>query len=232
MELSTVLIWDIDGTLLTTHGRGFPSLVRAVKETLGFINLSENYSNTHGLTDLDVIKNLSKLEDKLPSRQEISAILKLYEKYIEVEFTRNPPLVLPSIIDTLKSMKIAAKYEIAIGTGNSINGARIKLRAANLISFFHGSAFYCSSIQNSTRIDILRNAKKSIGDNKIGIVIGDTPIDIQSAFAVGLKCIAIESGAFSSVELERFKPDALLKRHWASEELFSSIEKIIGANGR
>lgn len=226
MELNPVLIWDIDGTLLTTNGRGFPCVMRAVAEVLGTSNELENYSNTHGATDLDVIKNLSKNHSEKLTEQNLRAILKLYEKCIETEFIRTPPVVLPNVVETLELVN-KLKFETAIGTGNSIAGARTKLRTSNLLKFFKDSSFYCSSIEYPQRIDVFRNAKERIGSNKIGIVIGDTPSDIQSAFSVGFKCIAIESGVFSYAELEYLKPNALLKRNWASTELLSSIKKIV-----
>ena len=226
MELNPVLIWDIDGTLLTTNGRGFPCVVRAVEEVLGSSNQLENYSNTHGTTDLDVIKNLSKKHSERLTNQKLREILKLYEKYIETEFIRTPPIVLPNVVETLKLVN-KFKFETAIGTGNSIAGARIKLKTSNLLKFFKDSNFYCSSIEYPQRIDVFRNAKERIDGNKIGIVIGDTPSDIQSAFSVGFKCIAVESGVFSYSELEYFKPDALLKRNWVPTELLSSIKKIV-----
>ena len=224
--MNIVLIWDIDGTLLTTNGRGFPSMLRAVQDVLGFTKLKGNYANTHGLTDLDVIKNLSTRNGKEPSRQILSEILNLYERYIEIEFNLNPPLILPSIVDTLDALRAENKYEISIGTGNSINGAKIKLQTSNLLSFFQGGSFYCSNIDNPRRLDVFRGAKKDIGENKIGIVIGDTPTDIECAFAAGFKCIAVESGVFSSSELQKFKPNALLKRDWVPQDLLLAIVDI------
>ena len=78
------MIWDIDGTILTTGGRGFPSMIRAVQEVTGLKKISENYSNTHGLTDIEVIKNLYGNEFKPLTKNEIKIILNLYEKYIDL----------------------------------------------------------------------------------------------------------------------------------------------------
>ena len=135
MELNPVLIWDIDGTLLTTKGRGFPCVARAVDEVLGSSNQLENYSNIHGATDLDAIKNLSKKHGERLTEQSLRAILKLYEKYIEIEFIRTPPVVLPNVVETLKLVN-KLKFKTAIGTGNSIAVARIKLKTSNLLKIF------------------------------------------------------------------------------------------------
>lgn len=226
MGLNPVLIWDIDGTILTTGGRGFPSMIRAVQEVTGLKKISENYSNTHGLTDIEVIKNLYGNEFKPLTKNEMKIILNLYEKYIEEVFNLNPPIILPNIVETFTLIKISSKYKMAIGTGNSLKGARIKLKTAKINHFFSENNFYCADIQNTKRINVIRKAKRSIENNEFGIVIGDTPADILCAKKCGFYSIAIASGSFTIDELRMHGADVVLENSWTPDALMFSIKKI------
>lgn len=226
MGLNPVLIWDIDGTILTTGGRGFPSLVRAVQEVTGNVNNSERYSMTHGITDIEVIKLLSQNKSEPISNFEVNTILAHYEKYIEEIFTLAPPRILPSIRETLNLIKSKSEYRMLIGTGNSFGGAEIKLRTSGAIKFFSESNFFCSDIQNSRRINVIQSAKNNLEHNEFGIVIGDTPSDIECAKDSGLNCIAIASGSFSFEELQKYGADKVLSESWTPDELLIYIKKI------
>jgi phosphoglycolate phosphatase-like HAD superfamily hydrolase len=226
LGLNPVLIWDIDGTILTTRGRGFPSMVRAVQEVTGLAKISEIYTNTHGQTDIDVIRNLYGNQSKSISKNDLNIILKLYEKYIEEVFYLNPPLILPNILETFNLIKSSTKYKMAIGTGNSFNGARIKLQTARIIHFFSKNNFHCADVNNDKRMLVIREAKKNIRNDEFGIVIGDTLSDIICAKENGISCIAIASGSFSFDELQKYGADIVLDTSWTPDELLFSVKKI------
>lgn len=230
MDLIPVLIWDIDGTILTTGGRGFPSMVRAVQEVIGFANQSHNYSSTHGLTDIEVIRNILGEKSDTISNNEIKSILELYEKCIEEIFNLNPPIILPNIMEVLTLLTSISGIKTAIGTGNSFNGARVKLKTSKVLHFFSESNFHCANIYNSKRIDVIQSAKNDLKLNEYGIVVGDTPADIQCARLSGLNCIAIASGSYSFEELKKHNPDKVLSSFWTNHDFMSAIEQIQKVN--
>jgi phosphoglycolate phosphatase-like HAD superfamily hydrolase len=226
LGLNPVLIWDIDGTILTTGGRGFPSLVRAVQEVTGTSSNSERYSMTHGITDIEVIQLLTRNNSEPITNFDVNTILALYEKYIEEIFTLAPPRILPSIRETLNLINSKSEYKLFIGTGNSFGGAEIKLRTSGAIKFFSESNFFCADVQNSRRINIIQSAKNHLEHNEFGIVIGDTPSDIECAKDSGLHCIAIASGSFDFEELQKCGADKVLSKSWTSEELLIYVKEI------
>jgi phosphoglycolate phosphatase-like HAD superfamily hydrolase len=226
MNYSIKLLWDIDGTLLTTQGRGFPYLVKAIEEEFGKIDLEKNYSFTHGLTDFEVISAILELDvDEVPSSS-FERCISSYETMIKREFSANPPLVFPQVRRALAEIDGSTVWKQCIGTGNSYGGALAKLHSANLMNFFEPDGIFCSSPGLSRRNMVMRKAKESLSPNETGIVIGDTPSDIICARENGLKVIAIASGQFSTERLESENPDTVLATNWSVEEFIRSVRLI------
>ncbi len=226
MKPNVVLYWDIDGTLLTTNGRGFPFLLKAIEIEFGRIELVAQHDLTHGLTDFEVISAI--LKTKLEDLSEVSLerCIGNYEHMIGEVFALNPPRVLPNVKQALEEITSKTAWRQSIGTGNSLGGALTKLRSSELITFFEASTFFCSSPLLSTRVQVIGAAKKSLQSNEIGIVIGDTPSDILCAKKNGLKVVAISSGNFSAEELIMAKPDVALSENWTIEDLMYSIDSL------
>ena len=74
---------------------------------------------------------------------------------------------------------------------------------------------------------VISNAKKSLRNDQLGIVIGDSIRDILSARNSDLIVIAVATGSHSSSELLELNPDYILESNWNHQELFDTIEKIL-----
>ena len=102
-------------------------------------------------------------------------------------------------------------------TGNIRLGAEIKLRHFNLWDVFQTGAFG-DDHEDRDQIAAWRcsAAAASSGEELRGdevLVIGDTPLDIRCARAIGAKALAVASGGADLAELERHQPD------WAIPDL-------------
>jgi phosphoglycolate phosphatase-like HAD superfamily hydrolase len=123
-------------------------------------------------------------------------------------------------------MGIIPEIEIAGGTGNFLPGAIIKLNHVGLLNYFHYENLFCASEKYWSRDLIINKAKNSIKSDQIGIVIGDSPKDIISAKASGLKSIAVTTGSHSHSELDEFKPDWILRNRYHIEDLIFGINTL------
>jgi phosphoglycolate phosphatase-like HAD superfamily hydrolase len=133
---------------------------------------------------------------------------------------------IPSVESILKTLLTIPEIEIAVGTGNFLPGTIIKLNHVELLNYFHYDNLFCASEKYWSRDLIINNAKNSIKSDQIGIVIGDSPKDIISAKASGLKNIAVTTGGHSHNELGEFKPDWILRDRYQVEDLIFGINSL------
>jgi phosphoglycolate phosphatase-like HAD superfamily hydrolase len=102
-------------------------------------------------------------------------------------------------------------------TGNIRLGAEIKLRHFNLWDVFQTGGF---ANDHEDRNQIAAAARERgcriLGENLRGdqvLVIGDTPLDIRCARAIGAKALAVATGGAKLAELKLHQPD------WAIPDL-------------
>jgi len=96
-------------------------------------------------------------------------------------------------------------------TGNIRLGAEIKLRYLHLWETFATGAFADDHEERSQIAAIARRRgsdllREELRDDQV-LVIGDTPLDIHCARAIGAKVLAVATGGCSLRELESHQPD-------------------------
>jgi phosphoglycolate phosphatase-like HAD superfamily hydrolase len=95
-----------------------------------------------------------------------------------------------------------------------------------LLHFFDlDDIFYASEI-NWSRELIMEQAFNSLNSNQVGIVIGDSPRDIEVAKKSNLKVIAVTSGSHTRSELMVHAPNAILDGDWGLKELVNVLNNI------
>ena len=99
-------------------------------------------------------------------------------------------------------------------TGNVRDGARLKLGHYGLFDYF---AFGGFGDHHMDRNDVAQEALAVIHSQFNGAsdirsiwVIGDTPLDIRCARAIGARAVAVATGWHSAVELTAHGPDLFL----------------------
>ena len=100
---------------------------------------------------------------------------------------------------------------IGLLTGNIRLGAEIKLRHAELWGEFETGAFADDHEERAgiAAIAVKRGAsllKEELHGEEV-LIIGDTPLDIACARALGAKVLAVATGGYSLAELQAHKPD-------------------------
>ena len=100
-------------------------------------------------------------------------------------------------------------------TGNIRLGAEIKLRHFDLWDVFEIGAFG-DDHEDRDRIAAMAQQRGSriLGTDLTGnevLVIGDTPLDIRCARAIGARCLAVATGGHPLAELELHRPDRAVK---------------------
>jgi len=204
----SVLLFDIDGTLLHCGGAGRRALERAMEEHLGnAIRPQESWltgMKLDGMTDRLIVREAMlavghPFEESLCDR-----ILDTYADHLEHEIHGPGYEVLPGVQALLEALS-AARRTIGLCTGNIRRGARIKLSRGGLDRFFgfgekdvHGFAGDGEAREHIV-LAAVRRAAARLGralDPREALVIGDTPRDVTAARAAGCPVLAVATGRF------------------------------------
>lgn len=204
-----VLLWDVDGTLLTTARAGVFALEEAAREVLGG---EQDFSRlaTAGLTDAEVVELCIRTAGQDPSPETVEAFLRAYERYLPDRLHWRAGSVLPGVIEILDDLAARPEAVSLLLTGNTPAGARAKLRHYGLWDYFAGGAF-CESMEPREPIArrALALAEELLGPEAVDdgvFVIGDTPADVRVGKAIGARTVAVASGPSPLAELEASEP--------------------------
>ena len=220
------LFWDIDGTLLKTNGAAAVPFANAVSEFAG-VEVIIDRKKLSGFTDYEIAISLLGSIGITSSLKDITLILQNYAEKLPAALNNGVVKKIGHIEKVLETLLKIPKIELAIGTGNFLPGAKVKLNHVGLINYFRDDNLFCASENYWSRDLIINHAKKSLASNQIGIVIGDSPKDILSAKASGLKNIAVTTGSHSHTELNEYKPDLILREDWQVEDLIFGIKILV-----
>jgi phosphoglycolate phosphatase-like HAD superfamily hydrolase len=218
-----LLLFDIDGTLITSGGAGEGALKDAMKGRFG---VEEDLQGIllAGATDAKIARELLAKHGIEASAENISALLDEYLHHLAGRMPRHDGRLLPGIVPVLKALEPRPEAVLALLTGNLTRGAQIKLTHYGVWNFFEFGAF---ADDHHDRNELGKFAQaRALERHGIEFpperiyVIGDTPRDIECGRAIGAKTVAIATGHYSLVELEEHAPDFLF-------EDFSDTERVL-----
>jgi phosphoglycolate phosphatase-like HAD superfamily hydrolase len=205
----TLLLFDVDQTLISTGGAGIRALNRAFQKLFSMNNAMDGIL-PHGKTDPGIIREIfdshpiAASGDGFPTHQ--SAILESYLEFLnnEIDVTTSYK-VLPGIEVILNELSGRSDISIGLATGNIEAGARIKLERGNLNRYFPFGGFGSDS---ENRTELVRAAVDKAAaymgrtPNPVEVfVIGDTPRDIYAGREAGFLTVGVATGKFSMREL-------------------------------
>ena len=209
-----LLLFDIDGTLISSGGAGEAALKDAmlsrfaVEEDLDGIILA-------GATDGRIARELLEKHSISVSPENVSALLDTYLGHLNERIGRHDGRLLPGIVSLLNVLSERPDAVLALLTGNVSRGAEIKLTHYGVWDFFEFGAFADdhhdrNELGKFARARALERHGEEFPPSRI-YVIGDTPKDIECGRAIGACTVAIATGHYSSAELRDHAPDFLFE---------------------
>lgn len=199
-----VVLFDIDGTLVTCGGAGRRAMERAFDEHT--LARSTSDFSFGGMTDRAIVREALRRGARDVDDAILEATLERYLTHLADELPRSTGYrVLEGVHETLTELEreVARGRRIAIGlgTGNLARGAELKLRVADLWHRFGFGGFGSDHEDRARLLDHGRSrgaAELGVSsEDVVTVVIGDTPRDVSAARAIGARCIAIASGSFA-----------------------------------
>ncbi|NVJ07822.1 HAD family hydrolase [Myxococcus sp. AM001] len=199
----TVLLFDIDGTLVTTGGAGRRSMEAAFEKLHGRRDACDSFPMS-GMTDRAIVRKAMHLIGVEDSVAAIDAVIDAYVAHLAEEVHKVDDQryrVFPGMREAVKEARSRSGFAVGLGTGNVREGARVKLERVSIYDQFDFGGFGCD---NEDRTELIRCGAKA-GAAKLGVpveecrvvVIGDTPKDVHAAHGVGAECIGVGTGTFS-----------------------------------
>ncbi len=224
-----LILFDVDGTLLTTDGLGRDVLARAIHEIYGVRDPFRDYSLA-GRTDLQIIREPVRRagipEERI--REGLPRVMARHETLLAEAFrTAGRGSLMPGVTALLNRLAGDRRWGVGLLTGNTRHGARIKLTHFGIWDRFAFGAFGDDHEDRNALPEVARRrAREALGVDIAPVrclVVGDTPRDIACARAGGMRAVAVATGWEPVAVLEQAGPDLLLR---SFEDVDSSLQKL------
>lgn len=205
MALNTLVLFDIDGTLLLTAGAGRRAITAALAEELDSTDLFEQV-RFDGKTDPQIVTEL--LDAAGDARAGDPAFVRrVCRRYVallaeELRHPRSTATVMPGILPLLDALEQETGVILGLLTGNLAEGAALKLTAAGImVERFRVGAYGSDSANRPDLPPIAaRRAAHHFGREPQGrevVIIGDTPADVTCGRSISARAIGVATGAYS-----------------------------------
>lgn len=205
LQCHGVVLWDIDGTILSSSHRSVesPHISAVLKTGIEPSNINKSFD---GSTDYEVIKAMSANhygEDKLLI---LNKCFKQLDEESALVYSQNSfklCLGMPQILSETRAMG----WDNGILTGNTFARMQQKLEMLNILNMFNSNLLFTCKFGDS-REAIAQKARNVLSLHKIKkiIIIGDTPRDISVAKKFGFHIISVATGKFSVGLLNKYNP--------------------------
>lgn len=214
MALTTVMLWDIDGTLLRTPGIGVRAFVLAVERATGFVWTPERL-DFGGRTDPDIAARILQsagLHDPLLVPRVLEALVIAYEE-IAVDL-QTAVRVLPGVAQVLAALDDRNAIQTVV-TGNLRESAVAKIAAAGIGRHLRLElgGYGTDHVERAelVRLALARVAAAGAEFGPADVwVVGDTPRDLACARANGVRCALVATGTYSIDVLDDIGADLVL----------------------
>jgi phosphoglycolate phosphatase-like HAD superfamily hydrolase len=212
-----VVLFDIDGTLVRTGGVGIKAFARAFETEFGLSDGSEKLKFA-GRTDVSLVREFFSHHNITPDATHFTRFFQTYVFHLKEMIGDFKGEICPGVHELIGQFRSRENPPlIGLLTGNIRRGAEIKLGRFDLWKHFEFGAFADDHEERDCIAGIAKQRSEEILRTKLRgeeiLVIGDTPLDIRCARAIGAKVLAVATGGSKIAELESHKPD------WAAENL-------------
>ncbi len=208
-----VCLFDIDGTLISSGGAGKAALEAALAEDFG-IDRPIEALQLSGRTDVAIVTDLLLYHGMDDTAEVRRRLLVAYLRHLPRCLATGMGRVLPGIAELLELLRGRKDVVVGLLTGNVRAGASLKLGHFGLFEHFAFGGFGDlhhdrDDVAREALVEAHRHLNGAVVAEKVW-VIGDTPLDVRCARAIGARAVAVTTGWHSRAELAACEPDLLL----------------------
>jgi phosphoglycolate phosphatase len=214
--MKRLVLFDIDGTLLTAQGAPRRAFRRAMMEVYGTTGPIATH-RFDGKTDPQIARELltaaGLADDEITTS--LPDLWSVYLRELRLELARpsHSTLVYAGIHALLDDLERRTS-DVVLGllTGNIAEGASLKLASAGIRTEFRVGAFGsdCERRDGLPQVAVAR-ARDCVGvtfERRDIVIIGDTPSDVTCGRALGARSLAVATGSHSVADLRQAGADA------------------------
>lgn len=234
--MRVLVLFDIDGTLMSTQGQAFAALLAACRRYLGFEPPALGFSPA-GRTDPQIVSGLLARipQNNVHRDRAVRDILALYRQTLRQTLQPDHVRLLPGVRELLPVLASNSCLVTGLLTGNIEEGARYKLELAGIGNFFTLGAYGSDSADRNQLLPLAwERAREALGESfppERTVIVGDTPADVECAKVWGARAIAVAGHTHPPARLVVAGPDAVLPS--LHPELFLPVLfAVVGEGGR
>lgn len=210
-----LVLFDIDGTLLSASGVSARALESALVETFGTSGPAEGYDYS-GKTDPQIVRELMRgagFDDAVIDARRPLA-LERYRGNLAERLRPEHVRAKPGVHSLLEALAARGDVRLGLLTGNLEPCARLKLEPIGAADFFGFGAFG-SDDEDRYRLPpvALVRARAATGiafRGEDAVIVGDSVHDVRCGRGVGARAVAVATGRTPIAVLGDAGPEALL----------------------
>jgi phosphoglycolate phosphatase len=217
LRVPTLLLFDIDGTLVLTGGAGGRAMTLAFEEVFavrdGFRGIP-----MAGRTDAWILSDAATAHGIATDSPDLARFREVYLRHLAIEIQQvgaGRKGIMPGVRRLLDTLAPRDDVYLALLTGNYEEGARLKLEYFDLWRYFPCGAFGDDAPQRNGLVSkaVARaTACAAVPFSNTGaVVIGDTPLDIACAAFCGARSFAVATGSHSVEQLRAAGADVVMQ---------------------
>jgi phosphoglycolate phosphatase-like HAD superfamily hydrolase len=202
---STLVLWDIDGTLVDVRGAGRRSFALALEKAWGVVDDLAGVKFA-GATDLMVLEELRARLALDPSGD--ARFFDAMARILGEQLASSPALALPGAIDVVTALRSRGAAQ-GLVTGNAARCAFTKLQSAGIDTAAFVAGGYGD--EHADRMELAVRAKSRCGERFDRVVlVGDTPSDVKAAKHIGAVAVGVVGRAYSREQLSAAGADVVI----------------------
>ena len=212
-----LVLFDIDGTLVHTGRAGVKSFAQVFATEFCATDHFERLKFA-GRTDYSLVREFFGYHGIPATPENFQRFFDRHVFWLDHIIAHSHGGICPGVPEFLRDLNALSQPPLpGLLTGNIRLGAEIKLRHFGLWDPFVVGAF-ADDHEDRDRIAAVARARacRVLGRELRGhevLVVGDTPLDIRCARAIGAKALSVATGGASLEELRSHRPD------WAVPDL-------------
>jgi phosphoglycolate phosphatase-like HAD superfamily hydrolase len=205
-----LVLFDIDGTLLSSDGAGKRAIRSALLTESGTAGPIDDGYRLDGKTDPQIVRELlvAAGHPHAASDAHVDRVCRTYLSLLAKELAASVgrSRTYPGVRELLDQLEPRADALLGLLTGNLVEGAALKLKAVGIDPARFRVGAYGSDAAERPRLPAVaaQRAAALVGRAIVGhdlVIIGDTPADVTCGASVGARAIGVATGSYSRDDL-------------------------------